>query len=199
MEYINDDEMSDADLLVKMSLIHHQFESIHPFYDGNGRTGRIINILYLVCKDLLQLPVLYLSRYIVENKPDYYRLLQQVRDTGAWEEWLIFMLRGVELTAQQTIQLVKGIKALMQQYKHKIRNELPKIYSQDLLNNLFKHPYTKIEFLMSDLMIQRKTAAKYLDAITEMGLLQKEKLGRSNYYLNISLIQLFINTKEQYV
>jgi Fic family protein len=199
VEYINDDTLSDVDPLVKMAVIHHRFESIHPFYDGNGRTGRIINILYLVCKDLLKLPVLYLSRYIVENKPDYYRLLQQVRDEGKWEEWLLFMLRGVELTSQQTIELITGIKALMQSYKHKIREELPKIYSQDLLNNLFKHPYTKIEFVMDDLLIQRKTAAKYLDAVAEMGLLQKEKLGRSNYYLNVALIQLFVNTKEQHV
>ncbi|MFP4091197.1 MAG: Fic family protein [Cyclobacteriaceae bacterium] len=199
VEYINDDTLSDVDPLVKMAVIHHQFESIHPFYDGNGHTGRIINILYQVCKDLLKLPVLYLSRYIVENKPDYYRLLQQVRDEGKWEEWLLFMLRGVELTSQQTIELITGIKALMQNYKHKIREELPKIYSQDLLNNLFKHPYIKIEFVMDDLLIQRKTAAKYLDAVTEIGLLQKEKLGRSNYYLNVALIQLFVNTKEQHV
>lgn len=104
--FINDDELSDMDPLVKMAIIHHQFESIHPFYDGNGRTGRIINMLYLVCKDLLQLPVLYLSRYVIEHKTDYYRLLQQVRDTGEWEEWLLFMLHGVEETAKQTIELV---------------------------------------------------------------------------------------------
>lgn len=162
VQYINDDELSDVDPLIKMAIIHHQFESIHPFYDGNGRTGRIINILYLVCAYLLQLPALYLSRYIVENKADYYRLLQQVRDTGDWEAWLLFMLKGVEETAKQAIEMVKGINLLMQQYKKRIRTELPKIYYQDLLNNLFKHPFTKIEFVMKDLMLERKAAARYL-------------------------------------
>lgn len=198
-QYINDDELSDTDPLVKMAIIHHQFESIHPFYDGNGRTGRIINILYLVCKDLLQLPVLYLSRYVVDNKADYYRLLQHVRETGEWENWLLFMLKGVEETARQTIGMVKGIHLLMQRYKQQIRSELPKIYSQDLLNNLFKHPYTKIEFVMRDLMLERRTAAKYLNAIADLGLLQKEKAGTSNYYLNLPLIELFVNAKERYV
>jgi Fic family protein len=196
--YINDDELSDIDPLIKMAIIHHQFESIHPFYDGNGRTGRIINILYLVCKDLLQLPVLYLSRFVVDNKADYYRLLQQVRDTGEWEEWLLFMLKGVEETAKQTIGMVKGINSLMQHYKQTIRTELPKIYSQDLLNNLFKHPYTKIEFVMQDLRLERKTAAKYLNAVVDLGLLTKEKVGNSNYYLNLPLTELFVNAKERY-
>lgn len=198
VQYINDDEVSDVDPLIKMAIIHHQFESIHPFYDGNGRTGRIINILYLVCKDLLQLPVLYLSRYVVENKADYYRLLQQVRDSGDWEAWILFMLKGVEETAKQTIEMVKSINLLMQQYKKRIRTDLPKIYSQDLLNNLFKHPYTKIEFVMKDLMLERKAAARYLNALADLGLLQKEKVGTSNYYLNLPLIKVFVNAKEQY-
>jgi len=193
--YINDDELSDVDPLIKMAVIHHQFESIHPFYDGNGRTGRIINILYLVCKDLLDLPVLYLSRYVVENKADYYRLLQLVRDTGQWEEWLLFMLKGVAETAKQTIEIVNSIKSLMQHYKKTIRTELPKIYSQNLLNNLFKHPYTKIEFVMQDLKLERKAAARYLNTIVDIGLLQKEKVGTSNYYLNPPLIDIFINVK----
>ncbi|MGB3588462.1 MAG: Fic family protein [Tunicatimonas sp.] len=199
VEYINNDELSDVDPLVKMAVIHHQFESIHPFYDGNGRTGRIINILYLVCKDLLQLPVLYLSRYVVDKKPDYYRSLQQVRDAGDWEGWLLFMLKGIELTSQQTIKLVRGIKDLMQFYKHQIRSELPKIYSQDLLNNLFKHPYTKIEFVMDDLQVTRITATKYLDELVQLDLLEKHKIGRTNYYLNVSLYQFFIDARERYV
>ena len=174
-----------------MAIIHHQFESIHPFYDGNGRTGRIINVLYLVCKDLLQLPILYLSRYIIENKSDYYKFLQQVRDTDDWEEWLLFMLKGIAKTAQQTVGLIYKIKQLMQQYKHQIRANLPKIYSQDLLNNLFKHPYTKIEFVMQDLQVTRLTATKYLDELVKSGFLEKHKIGRSNYYLNKKLYQLF--------
>jgi len=194
-QYINNDDLSDFDPLVKMAIIHHQFESIHPFYDGNGRTGRIINILYLVCKDLLQLPILYLSRYIVEHKVEYYRLLQKVRDHDLWEDWMLFMLKGVEETSIQTIELIKDIKKLMQEYKEKIRDELPKIYSQELLNNLFKHPYTKVEFVMEDVLIQRKTAAKYLDALVDIGLMHKEKVGKHNYYLNLGLIAILMNVK----
>jgi len=190
-QYLNNDELSDIDPLIKMAIIHHQFESIHPFYDGNGRTGRIINVLYLVCKDLLQLPILYLSRYIIENKQNYYQLLQQVRESSNWENWLLFMLNGVIETAQRTIQLISEIKALMQKYKHRIRSELPKIYSQDLLNNLFKHPYTKIEFVMTDLGVSRITATGYLEDLVALNLLEKHKMGRSNYYLNRPLYQLF--------
>ncbi len=127
-EYMNRDELHAVDPLVKMALIHYQFESIHPFYDGNGRTGRIINILYLVTKDLLHLPILYLSRYIITNKSEYYRLLQEVRDSEAWEEWILFMLKGVEETSRQTISLVQGIKQLMMEYKKRLRSDLPKIY-----------------------------------------------------------------------
>ena len=188
--FMNDDEMMDADPLVKMAIIHHQFESIHPFYDGNGRTGRIINILYLVHKGLLHLPVLYLSRYIIQHKADYYRLLQQVRDTGAWEEWLLYMLAGVEQIAMESIALIGSIKKLMQQNKQTIRAELPKLYSQDLLNNLFKYPYTKIEFIERDLGVSRSTAIRYLEALAKKGLLQKQKVGRDNFYLNEPLFKL---------
>lgn len=191
--FINEDDLCDWDALTKMAVIHHQFESIHPFYDGNGRTGRIINILYLVQHDLLGSPVLYLSRYINQHKADYYRLLQTTRDTGDWEDWLLFMLAGVEQTACQTTALVRDIKALMQQYKHRLRNELPKIYSQDLINNLFRHPYTKIEFLAAELQVVRQTAARYLDEVAALGLLSKHKVGKENYYLNDALSQLLQN------
>ena len=188
--FINDEAVFEADALVKMALIHHQFESIHPFYDGNGRTGRIINILYLVKQDLLGSPVLYLSRYINANKADYYRLLQKVRDEGAWEEWVLWMLEGVEVTSHQTTELIDGITGLMQQTKHRVRAELPKIYSQDLINNLFRHPYTKIEFAMEELNLGRRTAAKYLDEVAELGLLSKYKIGKENFYLNDALFDL---------
>ncbi|NSW45798.1 MAG: Fic family protein, partial [Bacteroidales bacterium] len=141
-KFINDDTFFDAELLVKMALIHYQFESIHPFYDGNGRIGRIINVLYLILKGLLNLPILYLSRYIIKNKTDYYRLLQEVRENNSWEDWIVFILKGVEETSEFTIKLIENIKTLMQEYKHKIRNNF-NFYSQDLLNNLFSHPYTK--------------------------------------------------------
>lgn len=192
VQFINDDALCDADPLVKMALIHHQFESIHPFYDGNGRTGRIINILYLVAKDLLNLPVLYLSGFIIRSKADYYQRLQQVRDNGAWEPWLLYMLDGIIDTAQATILLITEIKELMLGYKHRMRSELPKIYRQELLNNLFNHPYTKIEFVMEDLGISRITATKYLDQLVEHGFLHKEKIGRGNYYINQPLCSLFV-------
>ena len=191
--FINTPEMTDWDPLVKMAIIHHQFESIHPFYDGNGRTGRVINILYLVQQGLLDTPVLYLSRYVNQNKQDYYRLLQSVRDDGNWEPWLMFMLEGVEKTAEQTTHLVQSIKVLMQQLKHRLRAELPKIYSQDLVNNLFRHPYTKIDFVANELQVTRKTAARYLEQLVGVGILSKHKIGKDNYYLNDGLYALLGN------
>lgn len=190
--YINDDELCDADPLVKMAIIHHQFESIHPFYDGNGRTGRIINMLYLVANDLLDLPVLYLSRYLIQTKASYYRELQAVRDTGDWEPWLLYMLEGIIQTARQTVDLIARIRDLMQHTKHRMREECPKIYRQELLNNLFNHPYTKIDFVMEDLAVSRITATKYLDELVGIGLLDKTRVGRSNFYINTSLMALFL-------
>ena len=188
--FINDDKMMEADPLIKMAIIHHQFESIHPFYDGNGRTGRIINILYLVQKGLLHLPVLYLSQYIIKHKSDYYRLLQLVREEGEWEEWILFMLNGIEKTAAASVTLITSLKELMQHYKQQIRSNHSKLYSQDLLNNLFKYPYTKIEFLQNDLQISRSTAIRYLDTLVKAGFLTKHKVGRDNFFLNTKLFEL---------
>jgi Fic family protein len=198
-KFINDDNLSDLDALIKMALIHHQFESIHPFYDGNGRTGRIINVLYLVKEGLLDTPVLYLSRYVNQKKTEYYRLLQAVRDEEAtWEEWVLFVLEAVEQTSYQTIRLVRGIRDLMQHHKKLMREELPKIYSQDLLNNLFRHPYTKIEFVMQDLQVSRITATKYLNELVLIGLLSKHKKWKENYYLNDSLFDLLSNASSNH-
>ncbi|MCD8203463.1 MAG: Fic family protein [Prevotella sp.] len=202
-EFINNSEMSDLDPLVKMAIIHHQFESIHPFYDGNGRTGRIINILYLVATGLLDLPILYLSRYITHHKGEYYRLIQAVRDNkgdnaAEWEAWIIFMLKGVEETADDTIGLVVDIGSLMNEYKQILRPLFGKQYKHELLNNLFSHPYTKIEFIERDMQVSRVTAAKYLNRIVEAGLLRKEKIGVYNYYINIRLMQLFLNVPDKY-
>lgn len=196
--YINNAEIQDIDPLIKLAVIHHQFESIHPFYDGNGRTGRIIAILYLVINDLLDLPILYLSRYITHHKGDYYRLIQAVRDNAPdnfnqWEEWILFILRGIEETATDTIRLVKSISILMAKYKSILRPLFGQQYKHELINNLFFHPYTKIEFMEKDMMVQRKTAAKYLEKIVQAGLLVKMKLGRSNYYINKELLDLFIS------
>lgn len=187
--YINDNSMDDCDPLIKMAIIHFQFESIHPFYDGNGRTGRIINILYLILQKLLSLPILYLSNYIIKNKQEYYQYLQQVRDENNWEDWVLFMIKGVEVTARETVELIGEIKNLMLDYKHRLRSNY-KFYSQDLLNNLFKHPYTKIEFVVNDLGVSRLTAANYLNKLAADKMLKKEKLGTGNYYVNEELIHL---------
>jgi Fic family protein len=189
--FINDTELFAVDPLIKMALIHHQFESIHPFYDGNGRTGRILNVLYLVKEDLLDVPVLYLSRHIVRTKADYYRLLQTVRDADTWEEWVLYMLEAVEQTAGQTITTIHAIKAALFDYKHRIRDQF-KFYSQDLINNLFMHPYTKIEFVENDLGVSRLTATKYLDALDAAGFVKKQKVGRSNYYVNLALNRILL-------
>jgi Fic family protein len=184
--FINTPELFSADPLIKMALIHHQFESIHPFYDGNGRTGRIVNVLYLVKEGLLDIPVLYLSSHIVRTKADYYRLLQTVREQDRWEEWVLYMLEAVEVTAGQTIATIHAIKAVLFDYKHRIRSGF-KFYSQDLINNLFTHPYTKIEFVQRDLGVSRVTATKYLEALAEGGFVRKHKIGRGNYYINLAL------------
>ena len=196
-QFINDDHLSQLDPLIKMAIIHHQFESIHPFYDGNGRTGRIINILYLVITGLLDLPILYLSRYITHNKGEYYRLIQAIRDKNTdnaaeWEAWILFMLKGVEVTAEDTISLVKNIGRLMAEYKNVIRPDFGSKYNHELLNGLFYHPYTKIDHVVANMQVSRQTASKYLDRIVAIGLLKKEKMGKENYYINTRLMNLFI-------
>jgi len=186
---------SELDPLIRMALIHYQFESIHPFYDGNGRTGRIINILFLVREGLLDTPILYLSRYINQTRADYYRLLQDVRDHGAWEAWVIYLLRGLAQTAMHTIRLIESIRALLMKHKQKIRAS-HKFYSQDLLNNIFCHPYTKVAFLERDLNVSRATAARYLDALSADGTLVKRRLSRENYYINRELVDLLFHLPE---
>ena len=188
-KYINDSESRTIDPLIKMAIIHFQFESIHPFYDGNGRTGRIINILYLINEKLQNLPILYLSSYIIKHKTDYYTYLQKVREKDLWEDWILFMVKGIEETARETIELILKIKDLMFEYKHQLRDNY-KFYSQDLLNNLFKHPYTKIEFVVNDLGVSRLTAANYLNKLADDKILKKEKLGTGNYYINERLFEL---------
>lgn len=193
--FINDDDLFDADPLIKMALIHHQFESIHPFYNGNGRTGRVVNVLYLVRTGLLDIPVLYLSRQIVRTKSDYYRLLQAVRDDDAWEEWVLYMLGAVERTSSDAITTIITIRDALLDTKHRIRAAY-KFYSQDLINNLFTHPYTKIEFVERDLQVSRLTATKYLDTLANDGFLEKHRIGRSNYYINIALRKILIGDEE---
>ncbi len=194
-QYINNDEMSDADPLLKMAIIHFQFESIHPFYDGNGRTGRIINILYLIKNGLLDLPILYLSRYIIRHKADYYRLLQETRKSGDHQEWLIYMLQAVIEISKQSIEMVKAIGNAMQEYKQVMREKCPRIYSQDLLNNLFRHPYTKVEYIMHDLQVSRNTAIRYIEQLVKVKLVMKQKHGRDNFFLNKALVNVLVKPK----
>ena len=181
---------NDLDPLLRMAIAHHQFESIHPFYDGNGRTGRILNLLMLQREGLLDLPVLYLSRYITTHKAEYYRLLQYTRESADWVPWCTYVLHGVAVTAKGEIALIKQLRHLMQQYKDDLRVKTPKLYSQELLNNLFRYPYTKIEFIERDLGVSRITAAKYLDILTEHQFVVKKKIGRTNFYINEPLFQL---------
>lgn len=188
-KYINDSDFHLIDSLIKMPIIHYQFESIHPYYDGNGRTGRLINILYLIQQGLLDIPVLYLSSYIIKHKADYYRLLQSVRTDDALEEWIVWLLNGVEQTAKETIVVVNNIKRLMEDYKKEIRSHFL-FYGHDLINSLFKHPYTKIDFLERELKIHRNTSASYLNSLADYGLLTKFKIGKSNYYINEPLLKI---------
>ncbi len=199
--FINDERLSDLDPLIKLAIIHHQFESIHPFYDGNGRTGRIICVLYLVLTGCLDLPILYLSRYITHNKGEYYRLIQAIRDKNddnatQWEAWILFMLKGIEETAIETTRLVKGISKLMVEFKTVLRPKFGKQYRHELLNNLFFHPYTKVEFLEKEMMVSRITANRYLNALVETGLIERIKIGRSYYYMNLPLINLFMSVSD---
>ena len=188
-KYINEDH-DDIDPLIKLAIIHYQFESIHPFYDGNGRTGRIINILYLVLKGLLDSPILYLSSYIIRNKSSYYRLLQEVRTSAKWEEWIIYILAGIEETAEETLKLVKKINLEIETVSLEIKEKLPKIYSKELINLLFLEFYTKIAYIEKGLGVTRKTAANYLGILEEGGFLISEKIGKERIYQNKRLFDL---------
>ena len=189
--FANDAALSELDPLVKMAVIHHQFESIHPFEDGNGRVGRILNVLYLVRCGLLETPILYLSGAITRSKPQYYRLLREVQQAGSWEDWVAYMLKAVADTSRDTLHLVEKIRSLMAEYKDTIRNKLPRIYSHELLNALFRHPYTRIAAMQRDVQVSRPTAARYLMLLTAEGLLSKRREGRTDYYVNTRLVELF--------
>lgn len=188
--FINQEDIYPAPPLVKMALIHHRFEAIHPFYDGNGRTGRILNVLYLVLRRALDLPVLYMSRQIIRTKPEYYRLLRAVTEHDAWEEWVIYMLTAVEAAARDGIHTIACIRDALLDAKHRIRARFPRMYSQDLLNTLFSYPYTKIAYIQEDLGVSRLTATKYLNELTDAGFLDKHRHGRSNYYVNTALVEI---------
>jgi len=188
--FINEHDRYPAHPLVKMALIHHRFEAIHPFYDGNGRTGRIVNVLYLVLQGVLEIPVLYMSRYLISTKPEYYRLLREVSERDAWEAWVLYMLTAIEDTARDGVHKIAGIRTAFFDVKHRIRERFPRFYSQDLLNTLFSYPYTKISFVEADLGVSRLTAAKYLNQLADASFLVKRRFGRSNYYINPALYRV---------
>jgi len=182
---------NDVDPLVKLALIHYQFEAIHPFFDGNGRTGRLVSILFLVLNDLLDLPVLYLSKYIIDRKPEYYRRLREVTENGAWEAWILYMLKAVEQTAGLTRQRILDIRSLLDDALERARRDLPsRVYSKDLVELIFRQPYTKGQFLVDADIAERKTAADYLKSLEGIGLLSVRKVGRENLYLNTKLYDL---------
>lgn len=185
-----DEAGRDLDPLVKMALIHYQFEAIHPFHDGNGRAGRLILILYLMLKQLLDQPVLFLSRYIIANKGGYYRNLREVTETGAWEPWVLYLVRAVEETARTTSRKIEAIELLLEDMTAEVRKKLPKIYSKELVTLLFKQPYCKIEFVVREDLAERKTAATYLRKLEEAGLLRSQKAGRELIFLNHRLMDL---------
>lgn len=182
----------DIDPLIKLAVMHYQFEAIHPFADGNGRTGRILNILFLVEQGLLDMPVLFLSKYILENKINYYEGLRNITEKGEWEQWILYILKGIEITAQQTSAQIDAILTLMEDVKIAIRKHAEKIYSKELLEMIFMHPYCKIKFLEQGGIAKRQTASTYLQTLANIGVLRSEKFGRENYYINDALIKILI-------
>lgn len=188
-EYLNNDA-DDTSPLIKLAIQHYQFESIHPFYDGNGRTGRIINVLYLILKGLLNEPLLYLSSFIIQSKIDYYRLLQEVRTKNNWEDWIMYILKGIEQTAKSTIEQINKINLLFNETQKLVQDKLPRIYSKDLIEQLYIHPYSKIEFLVENLKLNRKTAGSYLKNLEELGVLEAESKGKEVIYVNTKLYEL---------
>lgn len=181
----------DLDPLVRMAVAHYQFEAIHPFTDENGRTGRILNILFLVEQGLLEIPVLFLSRFILERNADYYRLLRGVTEDRGWEPWILFMLEAVETTARNTENRIRDIRMLMDDWVARVRREKPKVYSRELVELVFRNPYAKIRFVEdARIATTRQTASKYLQALAEIGLLRPVRNGRETYFLNDPLLRL---------
>jgi Fic family protein len=188
-EFIHTDD--DTDILIKMALIHYQFEAIHPFTDGNGRTGRIINVLFLILKKQLDLPILYLSKYIIENKNEYYKKLRSVTENNDWQSWIIYMLKAIKETAQITSTKIVEIKNLMVKTTELAKSKLPsRVYSKELLELIFEQPYCKTEFLVKAGIAKRQTAAEYLKELEKIGLLNSKKVGKEVLYINHELTKI---------
>lgn len=183
----------DIDPLVRMAVGHYQFEAIHPFTDGNGRTGRVLNILFLIQEELLNLPILYLSRYIIAHKPDYYRLLLKVTREQAWEEWILYMLRGVEETAKWTTAKIAAIRHLEDLTLRHVRAQLPRIYSRELVDVIFEQPYCRIGDLVAKGIAKRQSASRYLKELVSIGVLREQEFGREKLFINPRLMHLLSN------
>jgi len=188
--HARDGKAGGLDVLVKMALVHYQFEAIHPFPDGNGRAGRILNILYLVDQGLLNLPVLYLSRHIIDHKAAYYEGLRRVTEEGAWVDWVLYMLDAVEQTSLRTRQQITDILALMETVRERVQREAPGVYSKELIEQIFRQPYCKIQFLERAGMGTRQTCSKYLRELERLGVLHGQKIGREVYFINQGLFEL---------
>lgn len=176
--------------LIRMAVLHHQFESIHPFYDGNGRTGRILNMLFLLLHGLLDAPVLYMSGYIVRNKAEYYRHLQSVRTTGNWESWICYMLEGVEVSSRETIQKISDIRKLVSNTSAELKKKKPKVHSKELVDVLFEQPYCRIEHVMERLDVTRITASKYLRELVDARILKRKVEWKEVYFINHKMMDL---------
>ena len=183
-------EEKETDPLIRMAVGHYQFEAIHPFTDGNGRTGRVINILYLIGEDILDIPVLYLSRYIIENRDDYYRLLLEVTTAARWEPWIVYMLTSVEKTAKWTTGKIRAIRTLMDDTSDYVRRAKPKIHSRDLIELIFVQPYCRIDHLTEAGIARRATASKYLKALCDAGVLREIKAGRDKLFIHPRYLEL---------
>ncbi|MDA3860271.1 MAG: Fic family protein [Melioribacteraceae bacterium] len=181
---------SDLSPLINLAILHYQFESIHPFYDGNGRTGRILNILYLIINNLLDIPILYLSSYINENKKEYYKLLNRVDTNGSWENWILYILKAIESTSLNTVKKITSIKELLEKDLLLAQEKASKIYKKELIELLFEQPYSKIESIVKGLGVERKAASRYLKNLEEVGILKSQKVGRETIYIKIKLIDI---------
>ena len=190
-------EERDLDPLIRMAVGHYQFEAIHPFTDGNGRTGRVLNSLFLIQENLLTLPILYLSRYIIQHRADYYRLLLNVTREQAWEEWVLYILKGVEETATWTTAKIAAIRTLSAHTVETVRSRLPKIYSQELVNLIFERPYCRIPDLIEARIAERQTASRYLKQLVEIGVLEEKTVGREKLFLHPKFLTLLVRDSNE--
>ena len=190
LEHFINDNSDELQPLVKMAMIHYQFEAIHPFTDGNGRTGRILNILYLMHQGLLDVPILYLSRFFIQNRSEYYRYLREVTEYGKWQQWILYMLEAVTQTSRDTARRIDGINILINNVITKAQGKTKAIEREGFVELLFKWPYCKISIVQDELKCSRITATKYLNEIVDIGLLERLKVGREYYYINTSLMEL---------